>query len=95
MGSSQVCLLNSEISPANHLAIAINDFFVLAVIVCGTCAVDVAGVENFDVSDLVSGHQDYCLITGDILKRVRLNQPFRHDMMNPSELLDASEGQND
>lgn len=44
--------------------------------VCGTCPVNVPGVENFDVSDLVSGHQDYCLITGDILKRVRHAQPF-------------------
>lgn len=52
---------------------------------------NVPGVENFDVSDLVSGHQDYCLITGDILRRVRLDQPFRHDMMNPPELLDTSE----
>lgn len=55
---------------------------------------DVPGVENFDVSDLVSGHQDYCLSTGDILKRVRLDQPFRHDIMNPLVLLDNIEGQN-
>jgi Protein of unknown function (DUF726) len=87
--------LNSEYLLQIILQTLLTIFFVLAMIVCGTCAVDVAGVENFDVSDLVSGHQDYCLITGDILKRVRLNQPFRHDMMNPSELLDASEGQTD
>jgi Protein of unknown function (DUF726) len=60
-------------------------------IVCGTCAVDVAGVENFDVSDLVSGHQDYCLITGDILKRVRLGQPFKHDIAGCA--IDDSEGE--
>ena len=71
-------------------------YSVAVTIVCGTCTVDVPGVENFDVSDLVSGHQDYCLITGDILKRVRLDQPFRHDIMNPSELFDTtSEGQNE
>jgi Protein of unknown function (DUF726) len=49
-------------------------------LVCGTCSVDVPGVENYDVSDLVSGHQDYCLITGEILKRVRLGQPFKDPM---------------
>ena len=56
---------------------------------------DVPGVENFDVSDIVSGHQDYCLITGDILKRVRLDQPFRHDVMYPSERLEITEGQSE
>jgi hypothetical protein len=45
--------------------------------VCGTCPVNVPGVENIDVSDLVSGHQDYTLVLGDILKRVRHCQPFR------------------
>jgi hypothetical protein len=45
--------------------------------VCGTCAVEVPGVENFDVTDLVGGHQDYCLATGDILKRVRHGMPIR------------------
>jgi hypothetical protein len=45
--------------------------------VCGTCAIDVPGVENYDVTDLVTGHQDYCLVTGDILKRVRHGQPIR------------------
>lgn len=60
--------------------------------VCGTCPVAVAGVENFDVSDLVSGHQDYCLITGDILKRVRLGQPFKHDIVGcPIESLEGEE----
>ncbi|GKY99413.1 hypothetical protein MPSEU_000896000 [Mayamaea pseudoterrestris] len=44
--------------------------------VCGTCPVNVNGVENIDVSDLVQGHQDYCYATGAILKRVRLSQPF-------------------
>ena len=45
--------------------------------VCGTCPVLVPGVENFDVSDMVSGHQDYCLVTGKILERVRHGQPLR------------------
>jgi len=44
--------------------------------VCGTCAVDVPGVENIDVTDLVSGHQDYTLVTGEILKRARHGEPF-------------------
>jgi hypothetical protein len=44
--------------------------------VCGTCPVNVDGVENFDVTDLVQGHQDYCLATGSILKRIRFSQPF-------------------
>jgi hypothetical protein len=44
--------------------------------VCGTCPVNVSGVENIDVSDLVSAHQDYCLVAGTILKRVRHGQPF-------------------
>jgi Protein of unknown function (DUF726) len=45
--------------------------------VCGTVPVAVPGVENIDVTDLVQGHQDYCLVAGDILKRVRHCQPFR------------------
>jgi hypothetical protein len=45
--------------------------------VCGTCPVPEAGVENIDVSDLVSGHQDYCLVTGKILERVCHGQPLR------------------
>jgi hypothetical protein len=47
--------------------------------VCGTCPVNVSGVENIDVTDLISGHQDYCLVAGDVLKRVRHGQPFRSD----------------
>jgi hypothetical protein len=45
--------------------------------VCGTCPVEVPGVENVNVTDLVSGHQDYCLNTGAILKRVRHCEPFQ------------------
>lgn len=52
--------------------------------VCGVCAVKVPGVENVDVTDLVSGHQDYCLNTGEILKRVKHGQPFAASS-NPSQ----------
>ena len=45
--------------------------------VCGTCEVSEPGVENIDVSDLVLGHQDYCLHTGKILERVKLGEPLR------------------
>eukprot|EP01082_Thalassiosira_pseudonana_P007245 g6965.t1 g6965 contig23:1583216-1587175(+) len=45
--------------------------------VCGTSPVAVTGVENYDVTDLVSAHTDYCLVTGEILKRVRHGQPQR------------------
>jgi len=51
--------------------------------VCGTCPVNAVGVENVDVSDLVSGHQDYCLVMGDILKRVRHGQPFSPHITQP------------
>lgn len=56
--------------------------------VCGTNPIKVPGVENYDVSDLVSGHDDYCVATGKILKRVRLGQPFRNNT-NPG--MDGSE----
>jgi hypothetical protein len=45
--------------------------------VCGTSPVSVNGVENYDVTDLISSHTDYCLVTGEILKRVRHGQPQR------------------
>jgi hypothetical protein len=54
--------------------------------VCGVCAVNVPGVENIDVTDMVSGHQDYCLNTGEILKRVRHGQPFAS---SPSQARDV------
>jgi hypothetical protein len=34
--------------------------------VCGTCPVNVSGVENIDVTDLIAGHQDYTLVAGDV-----------------------------
>mmetsp|Transcript_12967 Transcript_12967/g.28165 ORF Transcript_12967/g.28165 Transcript_12967/m.28165 type:complete len:593 (+) Transcript_12967:828-2606(+) len=48
--------------------------------VCGTSPVAVNGVENYDVTDLVCAHTDYCLVSGEILKRVRHGQPQRASM---------------
>ena len=46
--------------------------------VCGTCTVAVPGVENVDVTDILSGgHADYCLYVGSILQRIRHGQPIR------------------
>ncbi len=45
--------------------------------VCGTCPVDEPGVENIDCSDLILGHQDYCLVTGKILERIGFGEPIR------------------
>jgi len=45
--------------------------------VCGTCAVEEPGVESIDCSDLIVGHQDYCLETGKVLKRIGLGEPIR------------------
>jgi hypothetical protein len=38
----------------------------LALNLCGTCPVNVSGVENIDVTDLIAGHQDYTLVAGDV-----------------------------
>jgi Protein of unknown function (DUF726) len=51
--------------------------------VCGTCPVNVDGVESVDVSDVISGHQDYCTSTGRILDRVRHGQPFPYKTSRP------------
>lgn len=53
--------------------------------VCGTSPVSVNGVENYDVTELVSTHTDYCYVSGEILKRIRHGQPQR-----ASELSDVS-----
>jgi len=45
--------------------------------VCGTCRVEVPGVESIDCSDLILGHQDYCLETGKVLERIGLGEPIR------------------
>lgn len=44
--------------------------------VCGTAPVSLTGVEDVDVSDLVSGHSEYCYSINGILQRVRFGQPF-------------------
>ena len=45
--------------------------------VCGTCPVQISGVENLDVSDIISGHAEYCLKSGEILRRVHHGLPMR------------------
>jgi hypothetical protein len=62
--------------------------------VCGTCTVAVPGVENLDVSDIVSSHADYCLLPGEILKRVRHAQPVKslsNDMVDEVSLIAEAE----
>ena len=57
--------------------------------VCGTCEVNEPGVENIDVSDLVHGHQDYCLLTRKILERVKFGEPLRQRRCGPESSPDA------
>ena len=57
--------------------------------VCGTYPVPLPGVENIDVSDIVQGHQDYCLVTGAILERVRHGQPLRSALSDVVKLEEA------
>jgi hypothetical protein len=45
--------------------------------ICGTSTVAVPGVENVNVTDIVTEHIDYCYVTGDILKRIKHGQPLR------------------
>eukprot|EP00536_Pseudo-nitzschia_multiseries_P004020 jgi/Psemu1/323272/estExt_fgenesh1_pg.C_650002 len=54
-----------------------NGMFSILKPVCGTCPVVEPGVENVDCSDLILGHQDYCLETGKVLKRIGLGEPIR------------------
>jgi hypothetical protein len=52
--------------------------------------VAVPGVENLDVSDIISNHADYCLLPGEILKRVRYAQPvkaFSNDVIDEVSLI--------
>jgi hypothetical protein len=52
--------------------------------------VAVPGVENLDVSDIVSNHADYYLLPGEILKRVRHAQPvkaFSNDVADEVSLI--------
>jgi len=43
--------------------------------VCGTNPIDVPGVENYDVSEFISSHSDYCSATKDILALVKFGRP--------------------
>ena len=63
--------------------------------VCGTCTIDLPGVENVDVTDIITGHQQYCLSVGEILKRVGHGQPVRGPLnleVQKEEVLDEIEG---
>jgi len=41
----------------------------------GTCKADFPGVENYDVSELIDSHSDYCIAIKDILEVIRYGQP--------------------
>ena len=41
----------------------------------GISHVSVAGIENFDVSELIASHGEYCVAVRDILNKVAYNQP--------------------
>ena len=45
--------------------------------VCGTNSVNVPGVENYDVSNFISAHSDYCRMTGRILRMINHGTPYR------------------
>lgn len=45
--------------------------------ICGTSAIEVPGVENYDVSDLITAHSQYTIEAGTILKRIGHGQPIR------------------
>jgi Protein of unknown function (DUF726) len=63
--------------------------------VCGTCTIDLPGVENVDVTDIITGHQQYCLSVGEILKRVGHGQPVRGPLnleVQKEEVTDEIEG---
>jgi dienelactone hydrolase len=55
--------------------------------VCGTSPVHVRGIENYDVSALVSAHSDYCNMTGHILRMIYHGCPHRSEatIVVPSE----------
>jgi hypothetical protein len=41
----------------------------------GISKVEVIGIENYDVSNLVANHGDYCVAVKDILKLIGYNEP--------------------
>jgi hypothetical protein len=54
---------------------------------------DVNGVENFDVSDLVSGHTKYRYVTGQILQRIGLEDVDEEEVEKEIAILHALESQ--
>ena len=62
--------------------------------VCGTSAIKVPGVENYDVSDLVSAHSQYSIEAGAILKRIGHGQPIRASLNTPVAVIESEEEQN-
>jgi len=57
--------------------------------VCGTSPVNVQGVENYDVSNFISAHSDYCRMIGHILRMINHGCPYRSSMVItiPNEFL--------
>jgi len=45
--------------------------------VCGTSAVKIRGVENYNVASLISAHSDYCSAAGHILRMIYHGCPHR------------------
>ena len=43
--------------------------------VCGTISIDLPGVENYDVTQFITSHSDYCLAVNDILDVIKFGQP--------------------
>jgi len=55
--------------------------------VCGTCAIAVPGIENFNASHIIKGdHVSYCAFAGDILKQIKFSQPLQSDWKAVDEI---------
>jgi len=50
--------------------------------ICGTSPVNIVGVENYDVTNFVSSHVDYCHAVNDILRLVNHGRPFASSNCN-------------
>lgn len=79
---SQKDLILSLMFQLNRLAGALRP-------VCGTSTVQVKGVENYNVGDLISSHSDYCTMSGHILRMIYHDVPHRSaaTIVLPSEVL--------
>lgn len=53
---------------------------------CGTCPINIPGIENFDLTDLLAGHQDYVYKIGPILDRINHGSPFRYSAPRNAEV---------